>query len=194
MKIESGKRFGRWTVGSIGPIRRENRYWTCRCDCGVESLVSSSSLLGGKSTSCGCRKREVATIHGCSETIEYHIWEGMLSRCYNPNSKNYKSYGGRGIIVCDRWKTSFVNFLSDMGHRASDNLSLGRQDNDGNYEPGNCAWETGEEQGNNKRNSRKLTVKGETKTVAQWSRATGIGRTTIHYRIRNGYTAEAALI
>lgn len=80
----------------------------------------------------------------------YKTWISMKQRCYNPNSYGYTYYGGRGIIVCDRWKTSFKNFLEDMGERPEGH-SLDRINNNGNYEPSNCRWATSKEQSNNKR-------------------------------------------
>jgi hypothetical protein len=81
----------------------------------------------------------------------------MFTRCYNHHSKNFPHYGGRGIIVCDRWRT-FKNFLADMGEPLP-GLSLERINANGNYEPGNCRWATNAEQSQNRRNG-KLTVEG----------------------------------
>jgi hypothetical protein len=117
------------------------------------------------------------------DTPEYHAWSGMRQRCYNPKSVDYKNYGGRGIKVCDRWRNSFDAFFEDMGRRPSATHCVERDDNDGDYEPGNCRWATVTEQANNKRSNRVLTHQGETLSVADWSRRTGVPSTIIRKRI-----------
>jgi hypothetical protein len=107
----------------------------------------------------------------------------MLKRCYNKKSTYYAYYGGRGINVCERWRESFENFLSDMG-QAPDGMSLDRFPNmNGGYEPGNCRWATAKEQGRNKRNNVFIEYSGKRQTLSQWSEETGIPRTTISSRI-----------
>jgi hypothetical protein len=83
---------------------------------------------------------------------EYSIWSAMKDRCYNPNNPRYKDWGGRGIKVCDRWRNSYINFITDLGTRL-ENTSLDRINIDGNYEPTNCRWATPAEQAKNRRTS-----------------------------------------
>lgn len=124
---------------------------------------------------------------------EYSVWRDMRNRCYNENTDRYDIYGGRGITVCDRWRTSFDAFLEDMGPRPSEEHSIDRIDVNGNYEPANCRWATRKEQGRNRRDNRLLTWSNETKTLSAWSEETGIEPDTITERLRRGWTIEATL-
>lgn len=85
-----------------------------------------------------------------SRISTFYTWQNMIQRCTNPNLRDWKDYGGRGIMVCARWLASFENFLADMGERPL-GLWLDRKDNDGNYEPDNCRWITPKESAANRR-------------------------------------------
>lgn len=128
-------------------------------------------------------------------TPEYSAWQSMIARCNNPNAKNYKDYGGRGIRVCQRWlgEHGFQNFLNDMGRRPSNGLSLDREKNDLGYSPDNCRWANSKQQGRNKRNSRVLTVGAQSAPLSEWAERTGIGKTTIRERLRRGWSVKRAL-
>jgi len=199
----AGIRFNRLVAVSIvgiGPGR--SALWTCNCDCGGSIITRGTFLRSGLSQSCGClRKEKVSaanrarllmhgeTVGGNSRT--YRIWANMISRCTNPNSDSYKYYGAKGIKVCEKWR-KFSNFLDDMG-RAIDSMSIDRVNCDGDYEPDNCRWATSYEQANNKRNSVFLILNGDTKTMSEWSRFTGISVSTIHSRLKKGWSTNDAL-
>jgi hypothetical protein len=117
----------------------------------------------------------------------------MKQRCYDQSNKNYFNYGGRGIEICERWLHSFENFLADMGERPSPKHSIDRIDNNGNYEPGNCRWATDLEQANNTRKNRLLTVDGETKTMAEFSKDNNLRIGTVHRRLKLGWSHEKAI-
>ena len=118
--------------------------------------------------------------HGMSGTPTYKSWKNMIRRCTRPNHINKKDYKDRGISVCDRWR-SFINFYQDMGDRPP-GYSLDRIDNNGNYTPKNCRWATKRQQDNNKRTNVFISHQGETLTLSQWSRKTGIHVRTLSNR------------
>lgn len=95
------------------------------------------------------------TSHRRWNTPEYRIWQQMIQRCHNPKRPQYRYWGGRGIVVCDLWRHSFVQFFADVGLRPSAQHTLDRIDNDGNYEPGNVRWATLSQQSGNRRRPRK---------------------------------------
>lgn len=171
MSVTLGDKFSRLTVtASIEKPVGERRHWLCRCDCGNTVRVSQSNLIGHRQQSCGCLRTErikaALTKHGMTGTPEYFAWFKMKTRCYKPTDNRYKTYGARGIKVCDRWRRDFAAFFADMGPRPSANHSIDRIDNDRDYGPDNCRWATDGEQANNTTKNRLITVSGKTMTVA----------------------------
>jgi len=121
----------------------------------------------------------------------YNIWKQMRNRCANQRNVAYPRYGGRGIKVCQRWR-SFDAFLADMGPRPSRRHSIDRfPDNDDDYKPSNCRWATRSQQARNCRNSRIVTHLGLTRSIADWADEYGIQVATLAARLRRVSPEEA---
>lgn len=199
-----GQRFGRLVVirqdkPIIYPNKRKITKWLCKCDCGNQIVTRADSLRNGRTKSCGCLHHETLLKnikkHGMAGSRIYITWQNMKDRCFNDKNIGFKNYGGRGITVCPEWKSSFEAFYKwALSSGYSDSLTIDRIDVNGNYEPGNCRWVSFEEQMNNKRNSRFITYKGITKTIAEWADEYGIEYDTLHARIKYyGWPIEKAL-
>jgi hypothetical protein len=190
-----GRRFSRLTVIERDPTARYAS-WRCRCDCGEITVVRTEQLTGGGTRSCGCLQRDVVRTrnrtHGQTGSSEYTAWRNALARCYNPRNRDFPNYGGRGITMCDRWRSSFDAFVADLGERPV-GLTLERIDTNGPYAPGNCRWASRTEQGNNQRDNVRLTHQAETLTLAEWARRTGVSYDTLHKRMRRGWPVERVL-
>ncbi|QGZ66339.1 hypothetical protein [Paraburkholderia acidisoli] len=184
-----GEKFNRLTVLGDAPYHtsNKNRRVFARCECGTVRDYVLSEVRLGKTKSCGCiqREGECYRTHGHTKgrkfSPEYHSWSSMMTRCANPKSWKYADYGGRGIVVCDRWY-SFESFLADMGARPR-GATLEREDVNGNYEPGNCTWATRERQSNNKRTNTILECDGRKQSIADWAREFGLAYNTLFARI-----------
>lgn len=205
----TGQRFGRLiALGPIGKTIHGSLIWRCQCDCGSVKDIDGQSLRKGLSQSCGCFQRDITqelgksnTRHGAAsggnETPEFKAWLAMKGRCYNPNFRNYKNYGGRGISVCKRWLKNFENFLADVGLRPSPQHSLDRIDNNGNYCPENCRWATAKEQTTNRRNNRIVTAFGRSGPLVGFMPAGFDGGSPEYNRVlrrlNKGWSVERAL-
>lgn len=183
-----------------GSDKNKHPRWLCRCKCGNEVIVAGSDLRQKRIKSCGCwrkeRMSELNKAHGHRSEKIYNIWSRMKQRCINPKAPNYSNYGGRGIIVCQRWISSFEMFYEDvskLAHFGEKGYSLNRIDNDGNYEPGNVEWSTQTEQANNRRTNHLISYNGETHTIAEWAKVKQIKKNTLLQRIYRGWPIEKAL-
>lgn len=193
----TGKKYGFLTA--IKFIRRDKThyYWLFKCDCGKEKIMDKTHVKTGHSKSCGCKVAELCrkfhTKHGHTSnrkfSKEFSTWAGMLDRCFNKNNNHFKNYGGRGITVCNRWKSSFQNFFDDMGVKPY-GKSLDRIDNNGNYELSNCRWATHREQQNNRTNNNILELYGQKDTMSNWCRKFGITTSLFDNRKRLNWSIE----
>lgn len=191
-----GKKYGKLLVTSRAGYQGKAVTWECLCDCGEIRVIAGTGLRSGRHKSCGCSsprfKSDRINSPGMVKTPTYNSWASMLYRCSDQaKGKSRRLYFEKGIRVCDKWQ-SFEGFIEDMGLRPS-GKTIERKDGSEGYYKENCVWDTSRGQANNTSCNRLLTINSETKTVSQWSEATGIKANTIIYRLRRGWSVEKAL-
>lgn len=187
---ELGKKYNYLTVlKDLGIINKRTRV-SCKCDCGKIKECALDSLKSGNTKSCGCKKRNIIGVahyvHGLVYHPLYHKWNGMKSRCYSLKYKSYRTYGGRGITLCDEWKNNFIAFYDwSILNGWRDGLQIDRINNDGNYEPDNCRYVTQDVNQRNKTNTRWVTINGERKILADWARVYNMTSSALSTRLKN---------
>ena len=195
-----GRKFGKLTVLSFfkSSARRNYAwYFRCKCSCDREHNIACHRVLSGDVKSCPhCIARAAGIVGNVFKSVEYHCWADMRHRCTAPRCRDYPSYGGRGLKVCPRWMRGenglcgFLCFLQDMGRRPASKRSIGRIDNDGDYSPDNCRWETYDEQVVNKRSTWRLS---NGKPLATAAREAGISAHLAIERLQRGESERRAL-
>jgi len=197
-----GRRFGRLVVLSEAPRRitpsgYKVRIMNVLCDCGTHKEIHLQSLKNGQTVSCGCRMREVGyeiKKHGLSNHPLYTVWNGMNRRCSEPSFKDYNLYGGRGIDVCEKWKTDFKSFYDwAIKNGWQKGLHVDRRKADGNYCPSNCRIVTPKQNANNKRNTRFFEINGVRRSLSEWCEKYGVSIKNTGKRLRNGHNIKSAL-
>lgn len=195
IKNEIGNQYGRLLViGRAENCKQGQAQWECLCDCGKTCVVSGSNLRRGKQISCGCYGREVNAKNDVPTELRqgriYRIWQRMISRCTNPRNSRYYTYGARGIKVCDEWTNDYMKFHEwAIENGYSDNLSIDRIDNDGNYEPSNCRWATNTQQVRNTSKTVFITYNGEKRPLTEWCEMLHLKRSTVYARLHDyGWT------
>ena len=197
--METGERHGRLVCLGKDPDR-DHRYYLYKCDCGNVKSIIQDNVKRGATISCGCYLKANRINGNCHRTYGYshtridHIYKSMIDRCENPKNSGYHKYGGRGIRVCEEWKANkLACFEWAFANGYAEDLTIDRKDNSKGYSPENCRWITYQEQNNNRRSNRYETIDGETHTVAEWSRISGIAQTTIGNRLRSGWHPKDAV-
>ena len=193
IKDLTGQKFGKLTViKCVGKNKQHNLLWLCQCECGNLKVTSSSNLIREHTKSCGCLQH-TRTITKEEDKLAKVLY-GIRERCNNPNHKEYKNYGGRGIKVCEEWDNlnNFREWALNSGYR--EGLTIDRINVNGNYEPNNCRWVSMKVQQNNRRNNHYITYRGETHTLMEWSEITGINYDCLKTRINTlKWSIEKAL-
>lgn len=197
---EHGVPDSKLTVIQLGENKTSKSHkaiWECKCSCGSDKIVLATrgDLINGKIRSCGCLKVEAnksrCETHGESKTRLYRIWCGMRDRCYNQNNKKYCNYGGRGISICDEWRSyhGFRCWALENGY--ADDLSIDRIDVSGDYEPSNCRWTNSITQSNNRTNNHIVEFENKTMTVSELAAILKMPYNTVSSRINHlGYSAN----
>lgn len=201
----TGQRYG--MLVAIKKVEGTLSQWLFQCDCGNTIMLPVSRVMDSQ-LSCGCLQKRMRqewvkkhTTHGDSCTKLYHKYRSMLDRCYRENNHNYKRYGGRGIIVCEEWKSSFEMFKKwayetgyDPNLDGKTEQSLDRIDNDGDYCPENCKWSTAKEQQKNRECTSLYLYEGELYSASEFADKFNISdKSYVYRRVYNGQSLKQIL-
>lgn len=165
----------------------------CLCDCGNTHITYLHKVKSGAIKSCGCNSGNHK--HDLCGTRIYRIWQAMKQRCLNPNTCNYKYYGGRGVVVCDEWINDIKSFHTwAVNNGYADDLTIDRIDVNGSYEPSNCRWVSMKEQCNkNKANIYEIELHGEKYSLRDFVDIVGESYSKIQTQLYRGKTTVAEL-
>lgn len=196
----TGRTFGYLTMlrpSEVSAGHGKRALWVARCECGEELVVPTDGFRSNRKpspTSCGCMTKELRAAsrrtHGMSGHKAFAVWRSMVDRCTLPSHHAWKNYGGRGISVCEPWLTSFAAFWADMGPSYSPGLTLDRERNNEGYSPQNCRWVDRKTQARNTRYNRMIDTPAGHMLVVEASELSGIGATTLLYRLQAGWSAD----
>ena len=196
----TGMVFGKLTViRRVASNKHKRSVFLCRCECGNEKQIWAAHLMTRKNPACGCMIGKSNKRHGRTETRFYKIWSGMKDRTTRKLCPAYPKYGGRGIVMCDRWLTSFENFSADMFESYEDHVllhgendtTIERRDNDKGYNPENCSWATRKEQARNRKSSSLVVHNGVEMTVAEFAEILNQGQVRVGHLLRKGMSPMA---
>lgn len=197
--IEFKGKMGMLTYLRYAGYKKNKHYAEYLCACGNIKILNMHEVKRMSVNSCGCYLKKYmkgnthGNKHGYSRHLLYKIWKGIHERCYNPKTKGYKNYGGRGIKVVKEWKNpkTFIDWCLANGWAKK--LQLDRRKNNGNYSPRNCRFVTSIVNCNNTRTCRYLNYNGEKITITQLAEKSGIPRNKIASRLRLKWTIERIL-
>lgn len=187
-----GEKLGRWTI--LARVPNSSIQYKARCECGTEKEINYYAARDGKTLSCGCYRKELIKdrfrLHPASPHLHlqhtqanplYSSWQSIKTRCFNSNHPSYERYGKRGISMSEEWRTSFLSFATHMGPKPSEDHTLERINNDGDYEPGNVRWATKTEQAENTRNNPEVSYQGQTLRLRDLADKLSVDRSLLRY-------------
>ena len=133
----------------------------------------------------------------------YDCWRHMIDRCYNPKSERFKTYGARGVIVCDEWRNNYQNFLDwALSNGWEENLRIDKdflyiEKHGGKtgliYSPEYCRFITHKENIDRTTRSIYFEYQGQNKTINELSQINGVNRGTLARRLELGVAVEEAI-
>lgn len=165
------------------------RYGLFKCDCGVDKKLLIYSVTSGHIKSCGCygaSQRSKSTIarnttHGLSKHDLFKRWQKIKGRCLRATDKRCKDYGGRGITICEEWRTDFMSFYNWANNNGySPDLEIDRRDNNSGYSPDNCHFVTTKANANNTRRNIFVEFNNQRMTLQQACESANV---LDHYRM-----------
>lgn len=171
-------------VGTKKLKRGRTHLYECECSlCGAKKIIDRHQLLKHSVTRCGEHRRKLSRL--------YSVWNSMNARCSNPKDKRYKTYGARGISVCEEWQgqqgmNNFYKWALTNGYDINakrGECTIDRIDVDRGYYPDNCRWVDNTTQMNNRTDNYYVTYNGETKSVTLWARQVGLDPNTLYQRL-----------
>lgn len=199
LKDLTGQKFERLTaIKYLG-----GRKWRCLCDCGNEIDVFTNNLTRGNTKSCGCLNKELASkrqkIYGLAGSKVFAVATGIIQRCYNKHSKNYKNYGGRGVKVYSKWRNNpseFAKWLLDNGWHDGcqvDKDIKSKPDRAGYY-PDTISIVSQSENARHKRNNIQITYHGKTQPLKTWCKELNLPYRTIFNRYKYLHWRDAVTL
>lgn len=195
----TGQRFGHWLVlEQAAPGEGYSTRWLCECDCGTIKTVDAQLLRSGRSQSCGCLQEEIR-LQSPHSLVDGDIrlrmiYRSIVGACEDPRNIKYDKFGAKGARVCDEWRNDFKAFEKwSMEHGYEAGAFLLRYDVLQGFSPWNCKWTHTRDKGQGRKGSIMITANGETHSLAEWSRITGLHRSSIEERLLRGATPEEAV-
>lgn len=190
-----------WTILEIS-----GKYAKVRCTCGYTATRNTYDIKSGKSVcckTCSYSRRKGVPInvtHGLADSPTMNSYTDMKRRCYDPTRKDYKNYGGRGIVVQKDWLegtaelSGFSCFVRDLGIRPSIDYQLDRKDDNGDYTKDNCHWVTRSKNMRNRQDTVKVIYKGKEYVLIDLCEQQGISYSKVYQRIHKyGWDADRAI-